>query len=133
MWLNKEKGLCIKRVTVGGISNAVALHHKKDKNGKAILDKNKRKTETDFVNTGNNHHVAIYKDQDGVLQEQTVLPLYEAVERVSQKQPIINKTYRQDEGWQFLFTMKQNEFFVFPNEKTGFNPNDIDLLNPDKK
>jgi CRISPR-associated endonuclease Csn1 len=27
--------------------------------------------------------------------------------------------------------MKQNEYFVFPNEKTGFNPNDIDLLNPE--
>jgi len=24
--------------------------------------------------------------------------------------------------------MKQNEYFVFPNFKTGFNPNDIDLL-----
>ena len=131
IWLNKEKGLCIKRVTVEGISNAVALHHKKDKNGKAILDENNRKIETDFVNTGNNHHVAIYRDQDGVLQEQTVLPFYEAVERVNQAQPIINKTYRQDEGWQFLFTMKQNEYFVFPNEKTGFNPNDVNLLDPD--
>lgn len=33
-------------------------------------------------------------------------------------------------GWQFLFTMKQNEYFVFPNEETGFNPKEIDLLNP---
>ena len=24
--------------------------------------------------------------------------------------------------------MKQNEYFVFPNEKTGFNPKEIDLL-----
>ena len=24
--------------------------------------------------------------------------------------------------------MKQNEYFVFPNPETGFNPNDIDLL-----
>ncbi len=25
--------------------------------------------------------------------------------------------------------MKQNEYFVFPNDKTGFNPQEIDLLN----
>ena len=31
----------------------------------------------------------------------------------------------------FLFTMKQNEYFVFPNEKTGFNPKEIDLKNPE--
>ena len=51
--------------------------------------------------------------------------------KINKKQPIIDKEYKQDEGWQFLFTMKQNEYFVFPNEKTGFNPNDIDLLNPE--
>lgn len=27
--------------------------------------------------------------------------------------------------------MKQNEYFVFPNQETGFNPNEIDLLNSD--
>ena len=27
--------------------------------------------------------------------------------------------------------MKQNEYFVFPNEKTGFNPKEVDLLNPE--
>lgn len=26
--------------------------------------------------------------------------------------------------------MKQNEYFVFPNEKTGFNPKEIDLTDP---
>jgi CRISPR-associated endonuclease Csn1 len=25
--------------------------------------------------------------------------------------------------------LKQNEYFVFPNEKNGFNPNEVDLLN----
>ena len=28
-------------------------------------------------------------------------------------------------------TMKQNEYFVFPNEKAGFNPKEEDLLNPE--
>ena len=27
--------------------------------------------------------------------------------------------------------MKQNEYFVFPNQETGFNPKEIDLLDPD--
>ena len=27
--------------------------------------------------------------------------------------------------------MKQNEYFVFPNEKTSFKPQEIDLLNAD--
>ena len=29
-----------------------------------------------------------------------------------------------------MFSMKQNEYFVFPNKETGFDPNSIDLLNP---
>ena len=27
--------------------------------------------------------------------------------------------------------MKQNEYFVFPNPSTGFDPNEIDLLDPE--
>lgn len=29
-----------------------------------------------------------------------------------------------------MFTMKRNEYFVFPNEKTEFDPKEIDLLDP---
>lgn len=129
IWLNKEKGISIKRVTISGISNAIALHDKKDHNGDFILDENGNKQPVDFVNTGNNHHVAIYKDADGNLQEQ-IVSFFEATERARQGLTIIDKTFKQNEGWTFLFTMKQNEYFVFPNEGTGFNPNDIDLLNP---
>ncbi|MCQ2284171.1 MAG: type II CRISPR RNA-guided endonuclease Cas9 [Bacteroidales bacterium] len=129
IWLNKEKGISIKRVTISGISNAIALHDKKDHNGDFILDENGNKQPVDFVNTGNNHHMAIYKDADGNLQEQ-IVSFFEATERARQGLPIIDKTFKQNEGWTFLFTMKQNEYFVFPNEETGFNPNDIDLLNP---
>jgi CRISPR-associated endonuclease Csn1 len=76
--------------------------------------------------------VAIYKDEKGNLQE-NVVSFFEAVERVNQGLPIIDKGYNVHLGWQFLFTMKQNEMFVFPNEKTGFNPNEIDLLDPKNK
>lgn len=149
IWLNKEKGIAIKRVTISGVNNAEALHYKKDHFGKAILDKNGNKMPVDFVQTGNNHHVAVYRDDKGNLQEK-VVSLYEAVARVNLGLDIIDKTYKQSEGWQFLFTMKQNELFVFPrtekkevvDEETGeitvqegitFNPAEIDLLDPKNK
>jgi len=129
IWLNKEKGIAIKRVTITGISNGEALHEKKDKEGKIIVDQNSKPIPSDFVSTSNNHHVAIYRDDSGNLQE-TVISLFEATARANQGLPIVDKNYKQNEGWQFLFTMKQNEYFVFPNEINGFNPVEVDLLNP---
>lgn len=127
IWLNKEKGISIKRVTISGVKNAEALHTKKDHFGNDILDTNGNKIPVDFVSTGNNHHVAIYQDKNGDLQE-NVVSFYEAVARVNQQLPIIDKNFNQHLEWKFLFTMKQNEYFVFPSE--GFDPNEIDLLNP---
>lgn len=149
IWLNKEKGIAIKRVTISGVKNAEALHYKKDHFGKPILDANGNKIAVDFVSTGNNHHVAVYRDEKGNLQE-NVVSLYEAVSRINLGLDIIDKSYKQNEGWQFLFTMKQNELFVFPktekkevvNEETGeitvqevitFDPAEIDLLDPKNK
>ncbi|MBK7127943.1 MAG: type II CRISPR RNA-guided endonuclease Cas9 [Crocinitomicaceae bacterium] len=131
IWLNQEKGISIKRVTITGVANAEALHHKKDKEGKLLLDNNGKPQAVDFVNTGNNHHVAVYRDAEGNLQE-NVISFYEAVSRRNLGFPIIDKNYRKNEGWQFLFSMKQNEYFVFPNEKTGFNPKEIDLTDTNK-
>lgn len=130
IWLNKGKGIAIKRVTISGVSNAEALHDKRDKEGSPILDKDGNKQPVDFVNTGNNHHVAVYRDNKGTFQE-SVVSFYEAVSRRNLGLPVVAKDYNASEGWQFLFSMKQNEYFVFPNEKSGFNPNEIDLLNPD--
>jgi len=127
IWLNKEKGICIKRVTISGISNAVALHSKKDKDGNLMLDKNGNQIPIDFVSTSGNHHSAIYIDENEKLHD-TVISFYETVQRVNQDLPIIDKLYKQSEGWKFLFSIKQNEYFVFPNEQTGFNPKEIDLL-----
>src|SRR5690606_35608175 len=61
------------------------------------------------------------------LQEE-VVSFYEAVIRKNMGLPIIERNHRKD--WEFLFTMKQNEMFIFPDEKTGFDPNNIDLLDP---
>lgn len=129
VWLNESKGIAIKRVTISGINNAEPLHCKKDHFGKQILDKNGNPIPSDFVSTGNNHHVAIYRDAEGNLQER-VVSLYDAVQLVNASLPVINKEYNRNMGWQFQFTMKQNEYFVFPNETTGFNPREIDLLDP---
>lgn len=125
IWLNEEKGIAIKTVTITGVSNVESLHFKKDHLGNEILDKNGQKIPVDFVSTGNNHHVAIYKDAEGNLQEK-VVSFYEAVERVNQGLPIVDKDFNKDLGWEFQFTMKQNEMFLFPSE--DFNPKEIDLL-----
>lgn len=158
IWLNKEKGIAIKRVTITGISNGEPLRDKRDKDGNLILDEKGNKQPVDYVSTGNNHHVAVYRrpeldkkgaivlNEDGsvkyVLEEQ-VVSFFEATTRANLGHPIINKEYKKDEGWEFMFTMKQNEYFVFPryetvvddegNEKQikTFDPKEIDLLNPD--
>ena len=125
IWQNEEKGIAIKRVTISGVANAEPLHVKKDHHGRVILDEEGKVIPTDYVSTGNNHHVAIYRDQAGNLQEE-VVSFFEAVERKNQGIPIVKKTH--PEGWEFLFTMKQNEYFVFPSAE--FNPGEIDLTDP---
>lgn len=125
IWINKDKGIQIKRVTIRGVENATALHNKKDHFGNEILNENNKEQAVDFVSLGNNHHVAIYKDEKGNLQEE-VVSFYTAVERVNQGLPIINRNHPL--GWEFLFSMKQNEYFIFPSE--NFDPFNIDLLDP---
>ncbi len=146
IWINEEKGIKVKRIAITGIANGQAVHEKQDKEGSIILDKNGKPIPVDFVNKGNNHHVAIYRkplfDKQGCQKvdengqplfelDECVVSFYEAVARVNQGLPIIDKEYKISEGWQLLYTMKQNEYFVFPNDKTGFDPKDIDLLDPE--
>jgi CRISPR-associated endonuclease Csn1 len=130
IWLNQEKGIAIKRVTITGVNVAEPLHDKRDNLGRYILDDEGKRIAVDFVSTGNNHHVAIFRDLAGNLQEH-VVSFYEATARANLGIPIIDKDFNKEEGWKFLFTMKQNEYFVFPNKTTGFDPNEIDLLDPD--
>lgn len=126
IWLNKEKGIAIKRVSISGVSNAQALHTKKDHHGNEILDENGKPIPVDYISTGNNHHVAIYRDEKGNLQDD-VVSFYDAVVRKNLGLSVINKDH--EKGWEFLFSMKQNEYFIFPSE--SFNPEEIDLLNPE--
>lgn len=129
IWLNKDKGIQIKRVTISGPTSVYALHEKRNMLGTQIVNNQGEPIPSDFVSLSNNHHIAIFIDPEGYLQEQPV-PFMEAVARVSLGDPVIDKTHNAKEGWKFLFSMKQNEYFVFPNNETGFDPNTIDLLNP---
>ena len=131
IWVNGRNGAQLKSVTITGVSNAEPLHIKHDLNGKPVLDGNDKEIPTSYVQPGSNHHVAIYRDAEGNLQE-VVVSFFEAVARRLQHppQPIVDKQYKSIEGWTFLFTLKQNEMFVFPNHLVGFDPNTIDLMDP---
>ncbi len=114
IWLNKAAGIKIKRTTITGVENAQAIHSKKDHLGVPILIDGKEQA-VDYVSTGNNHHIAIYKDKKGALQEQ-VVSLFETVTRVAQDLTIIDTNHKKEEGWEFQFSMAKNEMFVFPND-----------------
>lgn len=128
IWLDEERGISIKRVTINaGLSEPEPIHEKHDHKGNVILDKDGKAIASDFVQTGNNHHVAIFEDANGKLQEH-IVSYYEAMARLNQGLPIIDYDYNVELGWQFRFTMKQNEYFVFPSK--DFNPAEVDLMNP---
>ena len=140
IWLNEEKGISIKSVTIKGVNVATPLHEKCDKDGNPMLDSSGNALPTDYISTSNNHHVAIFIDADGNYQEH-IVSFFEATASASMGLPIVDKNYMKDEGWKFLFTLKQNEYFVFPEyelDENGkptdvmlFNPNEIDLLAPE--
>lgn len=125
IWLNQSKGISIKTVTITGVSNVEALHYQKDHLGENILDENGKKIPVDFVSTGNNHHLAIYINEDNNLDD-NIISFYEAVERINQGLEVVDKSYNKANGYKFLFSLKQNELFLFSNE--DFNPNEIDLF-----
>ncbi len=129
IWLNKEKGIAIKSVTINaGLKDPEPIRTKRDKEGKRILDNNGMPIPSDFVQTAGNHHIAIFEDEDGKLQEH-VVSFYEATARQIQGLPVVDKDYNKENGWKFLFTLKQNEMFVFPSD--DFSPEEINLMDPD--
>ena len=130
IWLNEERHIKLKRVTIGENFELTAIRDKRDKDGKLIKDINGYVMPSDYVNLRNNHHVSIYQKPDGSYEER-VVTFFEALDRLVNGLPAVDKTYNSDEGWQFIFSMKINEMFVFPNEKSGFNPKEVDLMNPD--
>lgn len=130
IWLNEEKGIAIKRVAIVGASSVESIHSKHDHHGHVIRNERGLIVGSDFISPSNNHHIAFYRDAQGAIQDVAVTFL-EAVERSRQGLPIVDMNYNASEGWTFLFSMKQNEYFVFANPETGFNPHEIDLLDPE--
>ena len=125
IWLNKDKGIQISRVKIKGAKDVVALHNKKDNHGNEIIAQDGLPVLNDFVRTGNNHHVAIYTDENGNLKED-IISFFQAVSRKNNGEPVINKSLNNNMGWRFKFTMKQNEMFVF--KTSDFDPNEVDLF-----
>ena len=129
IWFNKEKGIILKSVTIAENFDLDPVRTKRDNLGRELRDAQGNPIPSDFVNFRNNHHSAIFQDQDGNIQEH-IVSFYEAVQRKSAGLPVVDREYNSDKGWKFLFTMKSNEMFVFPNEKTGFDPKKVDLMDP---
>ncbi|MBR0433706.1 MAG: type II CRISPR RNA-guided endonuclease Cas9 [Bacteroidaceae bacterium] len=132
IYLNKEKGITIKSVRIRGVLSAISLHEAKDHFGKVITDSEGKKRPVDFVQTASTHHIAVYRDAEGNLQDDAVSFL-EATTRKALGIPVVDTEYNAAEGWKFLFSMKQNEYFIFPDIEHGFDPKAIDLFDPNNK
>lgn len=129
IWLNEEKKILIKAVRCFARPNDLVPLHTNIK-GNPI----------DFVSTRNNHHIAIYKDKEGTLQE-NVVTFWDALERKKNGLPIIIKnpatTWDQiltngfdkqnileklpKDDWEFITSLSQNEMFVFDLKAEDLN------------
>ena len=139
--MNKAKGIAIKSVRCKtGLDSLEPLH--KNENGEPI----------DFVSTRNNHHIAIYRDPDGKLQE-NVVTFWDAFERKKAGLPVIIKEPKTVwdnilnigfdeqyvlsklplENWEFVTSLQQNEMFVFDLTKqeleNEIDENNLSLIN----
>lgn len=132
IYLNKEKGITIKSVRIRGVLSAIPLHEAKDNLGHTITDSKGNRRPVDYVQTASTHHIAVYRDADGNLQDVAVSFL-EATTRKALGQPVVDTEYNSSLGWKFLFSMKQNEYFIFPDIEHGFDPKEIDLFDPKNK
>ena len=129
IYLNREKGIEIKRVRIRGVLSAIPLHEAKDHFGEFITDEQGQRRPVDYVQTASTHHIAVYRDAEGNLQDVAV-SFYEASTRKALGIPVVETDYRASEGWHFLFSMKQNEYFIFPDAEHGFEPQAIDVYDP---
>ena len=94
------------------------------------LRRNDAGEEIAFVATGSNHHVAFYRDSEGVLQE-VVVSFYQAIERAKYQLPMIIKDPRAvveealernvpdfvlstlpHSSWTFVESLQKNEMFL---------------------
>ncbi|MDE6264796.1 MAG: type II CRISPR RNA-guided endonuclease Cas9 [Paramuribaculum sp.] len=121
IYLNKEKGIVIKKVRINaGVKNVVALHDAHNHLGNKLLNPDGLPIPADFVATSGNHHVALFITPEGKIEE-VIVSYFEAVARAiaSPALPVIDRNFKSEEGWQFLMTLKKNEYIVFPGYETS--------------
>ena len=126
IWFNREKGICIKKVVIRINKELKPIHKKRNHKGEFLMDKDNKVLQADYILTNNNHHVAIYEDKYQQLHE-VVVSFFDAVDRSIHGLPEIDRAHNADKGWRFLFSLQQNDCFVFPNADVGFDPSAIDL------
>jgi CRISPR-associated endonuclease Csn1 len=112
IYLDEKKTTKLKSVKITGIANASALRPSHDHLGNAIVNEQGHPIQSNFINTGNNHHIAIYEDEAGNWHEE-VVSHFEAVTRVNEGLPIIQ--LHSHNGYPLVFTLKQNDYFIFNN------------------
>lgn len=129
IYYDEQRQIPLKKVTVAETYSLAALHSKHDNNGNVVRDAEGNAVPADYINMKNNHHIAIYVDPDGNYQEH-VVTFFEAVNRSLAGLPVVDKEFGMAAGWRFVFSMKINEMFVFPDPENGFFPEEIDLKDP---
>jgi len=128
IWLNEAKGIAITHVTIDAeLKEPLPVHCLRDRRATQVRNRQGESIPVDYVKTDGNHHVAIYEDKNGTWHEK-IVSFFDVMKRAVHHKPIIDKNYNAHLGWKFLFSMKQNEYFVFPDKEKHFFPSQIDLL-----
>ncbi|MBN7816920.1 type II CRISPR RNA-guided endonuclease Cas9 [Algoriphagus pacificus] len=121
LWFNEEKQIPI---------NTVRLFARPDADNIQLIKKDEKGKEIGFVVTGNNHHIAIYKDKEGRLIQHSCT-FWHAVERkkylippvIKNPSDVWNQLFEKDLSESFLknlptdnlvlkYSMQQNEMFI---------------------
>ncbi len=109
IWLNEDKGIQIKSVTIRNRGKDLeSIHSTKSGEPK------------DYVYTRNNHHIAIYQDDKGKYHEE-VVTFWKAFERRKAGGAVIVKDHPL--GYHFITSLSQNEMFIYDYE--GIDLNDL--------
>lgn len=73
---------------------------------------------TDYAATGSNHHIAIYRSKDGILESE-VVSLFEAVKRVSRCETVVRRTSAS--GTRLLMSLSLGDTFLIPSgDRAGY-------------
>jgi CRISPR-associated endonuclease Csn1 len=141
VWFNEEKKIPIKSSRIiSGYDDLIPLHSTNKGftfSRKSTVD---QAIPVDYVVPRNNHHIAIYRDEKGNLQE-NVVTLMDALTRkhagipvviknpksvwdyILEKQIDINDELKNlpEDSWRFVTSMQQNEMFIFDMDAEAIN------------